>query len=91
MSAPDPLNRLSETVWELPPSFKPGMQVPVRVFADEELIETMDDAVFDQAANVATLPGIVGYSFCMPDGHRGRSEEHTSELSHTHHSIRRWE
>ena len=71
MSAPDPLNRLSETVWELPPSFKPGMQVPVRVFADEELIETMDDAVFDQAANVATLPGIVGYSFCMPDGHRG--------------------
>lgn len=71
MSAPDALKRISGTVWELPPSFRPGMQVPVRVFADEELIETMDDAVFEQAANVATLPGIVGYSFCMPDGHRG--------------------
>jgi hypothetical protein len=41
------------------------------VFATEELIEAMDDAVFEQAANVATLPGIVGYSYCMPDGHRG--------------------
>jgi tRNA-splicing ligase RtcB len=47
------------------------MQVPVRVFATEELIEAMDDAVFEQAANVATLPGIVGYSYCMPDGHCG--------------------
>ena len=27
--------------------------------------------MFEQATNVATLPGIVGYSFCMPDGHSG--------------------
>jgi tRNA-splicing ligase RtcB len=27
--------------------------------------------VFEQAANVATLPGIVGWSFCLPDGHSG--------------------
>jgi tRNA-splicing ligase RtcB len=31
----------------------------------------MDDVVFQQAANVATLPGIVGYSFVMPDAHWG--------------------
>jgi len=47
------------------------MRVPVRVFASEALLEAMDDAVFKQAANVATLPGIVGYSFVMPDAHWG--------------------
>jgi tRNA-splicing ligase RtcB len=31
----------------------------------------MDDAVFQQAANVARLPGIVGASFVMPDAHWG--------------------
>src|SRR5581483_950975 len=31
----------------------------------------MDDAVFVQAANVATLPGIVGASCVMPDAHWG--------------------
>jgi tRNA-splicing ligase RtcB len=31
----------------------------------------MDDQVFRQAANVATLPGIVEASFCMPDAHWG--------------------
>jgi tRNA-splicing ligase RtcB (3'-phosphate/5'-hydroxy nucleic acid ligase) len=31
----------------------------------------MDDKVFEQAANVATLPGIVGASLCMPDAHWG--------------------
>ncbi|HUJ70439.1 MAG TPA: RtcB family protein, partial [Syntrophorhabdales bacterium] len=31
----------------------------------------MDDAVYDQVTNVATLPGIVKYALCMPDGHFG--------------------
>jgi tRNA-splicing ligase RtcB len=31
----------------------------------------MDDKVFVQAANVATLPGIVGASYAMPDAHWG--------------------
>ena len=30
-----------------------------------------DDQVYTQAANVATLPGIVGASHCMPDAHWG--------------------
>jgi tRNA-splicing ligase RtcB len=47
------------------------MRVPVRVFATEALLQAMDDQVFHQAANVATLPGIVGYSFVMPDAHWG--------------------
>jgi tRNA-splicing ligase RtcB len=41
------------------------------VFATEKLLAEMDDKVFEQAANVATLPGIVGASFAMPDAHWG--------------------
>jgi tRNA-splicing ligase RtcB len=47
------------------------MRVPVRLFASAELLEAMDEQVFRQAANVATLPGIVGASLCMPDAHWG--------------------
>jgi tRNA-splicing ligase RtcB len=43
----------------------------VRVFASEKLLAEMDDKVFEQAANVATLPGIVEASMCMPDAHWG--------------------
>jgi tRNA-splicing ligase RtcB len=68
---PDSLEQINETLWELPTSFKTGMQVPARIYGTEELIDGMDQGVYDQAANVAALPGIVGYSFCMPDGHWG--------------------
>jgi tRNA-splicing ligase RtcB len=47
------------------------MRVPVRIFASEKLLAEMDEKVFEQAANVATLPGIVGASFAMPDAHWG--------------------
>jgi tRNA-splicing ligase RtcB len=47
------------------------MRVPVRVYASEKLLAEMDDKVFEQASHVATLPGIVGPSLCMPDAHWG--------------------
>ena len=47
------------------------MRVPVRVFGSEKLVREMDDQVLAQAANVATLPGIVEASLCMPDAHWG--------------------
>jgi tRNA-splicing ligase RtcB len=47
------------------------MRVPVRVYGSEELVGAMDDHVFAQAANVATLPGIVDASLVMPDAHWG--------------------
>ncbi|MBN1834711.1 MAG: RtcB family protein [Spirochaetales bacterium] len=47
------------------------MLVPARIYASRSLLEGMDEAVFEQTSNVATLPGIVGYSYCMPDGHSG--------------------
>lgn len=71
MSLPAQLKRISPTIWELPVSFKKGMLVPARIVASESLINRMEAGVFEQAANVACLPGIVGYSWCMPDGHWG--------------------
>ncbi|SRR5579883_769342 len=65
------LNRISETIWEIPISYKPGMRVPARIYATEKLIQDMDEAVYDQVTNVATLPGITKYALCMPDGHFG--------------------
>jgi len=47
------------------------MRVPARIYGTEKLIREMDAAVFEQISNVATLPGIVKYALCMPDGHSG--------------------
>jgi tRNA-splicing ligase RtcB (3'-phosphate/5'-hydroxy nucleic acid ligase) len=47
------------------------MRVPIRIFATRALLDAMDDAVFQQAAHVAHLPGIVGASLVMPDAHWG--------------------
>jgi len=49
-----------------------AMRVPGRIFASETLIGKMEsDRVAEQVSNVATLPGIVGYSLAMPDAHWG--------------------
>ena len=71
MGVPAAVRKVSDALWELPPTVRPGMRVPVRILATEPLLRAMDDAVFQQAANVATLPGIVGYSYVMPDAHWG--------------------
>ncbi|MBI4444522.1 MAG: RtcB family protein [Acidobacteria bacterium] len=71
MLAMETLHRVSETVWELPVTFKEGMRVPARIYATEKLLREMDEAVYDQITNVAMLPGITQYAMCMPDGHFG--------------------
>ena len=65
------LKQLDEFTWEIAPDYKPGMQVPARIFASRRLVESMDEGVFEQITNVATLPGIVGYAIALPDAHRG--------------------
>jgi tRNA-splicing ligase RtcB len=71
MAAPSGMKKISETVWEIPVSYKEGMRVPARIYATEKLIHDMDEGVIDQVTNVATLPGITRYAYCMPDGHWG--------------------
>lgn len=47
------------------------MRVPARIFASEKLLEQTEPDAIAQVVNVATLPGIVNYSFAMPDIHTG--------------------
>lgn len=56
-------------IWRIEP--EGDMRVPVVIYASEALIRDMDDKVAEQARNVATLPGIVGASYAMPDAHWG--------------------
>ncbi len=68
---PSALHKISDTIWEIPRSYKEGMLVPARIYATEKLLKEMDAGVFEQVTNVACLPGILNYAYCMPDGHWG--------------------
>jgi tRNA-splicing ligase RtcB len=65
------MKRVSEVVWEIDKGYKEGMLVPARLYATKKLVDQMDEGVFNQLTNVACLPGIQRYAFCMPDGHWG--------------------
>jgi len=71
MESPKEIKKVNEVTWEIPQSYKEGMNVPARIIATEKLFNQMDKGVFDQVTNVACLPGIVKYAYCMPDGHWG--------------------
>lgn len=66
---PDTFTQLSDTAWRIEPTG--NMRVPVVIYADRALLEQMDEKVREQARNVATLPGIVGACYVMPDAHWG--------------------
>ena len=61
--------RRSEYEWEI--AQHGGMLVPAVVYASEALLREMDHKVYEQAVNVAMLPGIVKASYAMPDAHWG--------------------
>ncbi len=61
--------RRSEYEWEI--AKHGAMRVPAVIYASESLIRDMDQKVYEQAVNVATLPGIVKASYAMPDAHWG--------------------
>ena len=66
---PARFTRIDETTWQIEPTG--AMRVPGVIYADESLIRDMDDKVYEQTANVATLPGIVKAAYVMPDAHWG--------------------
>ena len=67
-----PLEQIDECSWRIPQSYKLGMHVEGRIFADERLIEQIRrDQAAEQVANVAFLPGIQMASLAMPDIHWG--------------------
>lgn len=65
----EPFEQVSDVEWRVAPFGK--MRVPAVVYADQGLIREMDEKVFEQLTNVATLPGIVEAAYAMPDAHWG--------------------
>ncbi len=65
-----PLEKIDDNRWRVP---KTGaMNVDGIVYARDDLLPDLrEDRSLEQVANVATLPGIVGHSFAMPDIHWG--------------------
>jgi len=62
-------NQRDETCWEIRPTG--AMRVPAIIVADAQLLQDMDQKVYEQITNVATLPGIVEAAYAMPDAHWG--------------------
>jgi tRNA-splicing ligase RtcB len=65
----DKFEPVSEVEWRVAPFGK--MRVPAVIYADQALVREMDEKVFEQLTNVATLPGIVEAAYAMPDAHWG--------------------
>lgn len=63
------IRRDAEFRWVIEPAG--DMRVPAVFYADETLIRDMDEKVRQQICNVASLPGIVGAAYAMPDAHWG--------------------
>lgn len=63
------LKQHAPCAWEIPAQGK--MRVPAMIYASKALVRAMDHKVYEQAVNVAMLPGIVGASYVMPDAHWG--------------------
>jgi tRNA-splicing ligase RtcB len=59
----------AENTWRIQPFGK--MRVPAILYASPTLIDAMDQKVFEQITNVASLPGIVKTAYAMPDAHWG--------------------
>ncbi len=64
--------QINEWTYEIAKEYRSDMLVPARFFASATLLDDIlkDNALW-QLVNVATLPGIVGYAYAMPDIHQG--------------------
>ena len=64
--------KIGENHYQIDADSNLGMKVPVRIYADEPLLQKMlSDRTIMQARNVSSIPGILGHSVVLPDGHEG--------------------
>ncbi len=64
--------RAGDTLYEIPSEARADMRVPARIYADPWLWEQISgDRSLEQLLNVATLPGVTGAVYAMPDVHEG--------------------
>jgi len=65
-------HKVADYVYEIPISFREGMRVPARMYADEKILEAaLQDKAAEQLVNTTTLPGVTKYALAMPDVHQG--------------------
>lgn len=66
------VERVGDVIYEIGREQRAEMLVPVRLFADQVLLEAFSrDRSLEQLINVATLPGVAHFAFGMPDMHEG--------------------
>ncbi|HEY9867826.1 MAG TPA: RtcB family protein, partial [Candidatus Obscuribacterales bacterium] len=66
------LKKIDDYRYVIPRSYKPEMRVDAVVYSSPKLLEHVcHDLSLEQAANVATLPGIVDHALAMADMHQG--------------------
>lgn len=64
--------KIGENQYQIDADSNLGMKVPVRIYADDQLLQKMlSDRTILQARNVSSIPGILGQSIVLPDGHEG--------------------
>jgi tRNA-splicing ligase RtcB len=67
-----PVISLEPWLYEIPRSARADMRVPARIYADSVLWQQLSrDRSLEQLVNVATLPGVSGFVYAMPDVHEG--------------------
>lgn len=66
------LNKIGEFLYEIPRSYRDDMNVPARIYADEDLLKlALRDKSIGQLVNTTALPGVVKHTLAMPDIHQG--------------------
>lgn len=66
------VKKISDFQFQIEKDEAKKMNVPVTIYADDNLISKMImDRTIDQAVNVSTLPGVKKHVVVLPDGHEG--------------------
>jgi tRNA-splicing ligase RtcB (3'-phosphate/5'-hydroxy nucleic acid ligase) len=66
------VRKINEFEFKIEKDISKGMNVPVTIYATDNLISKMiTDRTIDQAVNVSTLPGVKKHVVVLPDGHEG--------------------
>ncbi|MDD2889669.1 MAG: RtcB family protein [bacterium] len=67
----DKLQKISDYKWLIPKNVRPGMNVDAVIYANKEILDTLENTAIEQLTNVACLPGIIEPVIGMPDMHWG--------------------
>ena len=79
MPAPEGIQRIGDGTWELPPTLRPGMRVPVRVFATEDLL---------RAWTAPTLLPVINATGVVLHTNLGRAPLAARSVSHAARPVR---